>query len=91
MDEFMSRSDCISLHCNLGDETRGIINADSLRQCKSGVYIVNTSHAGLINENDLAAALKNGHVKGAALDVHDSVRFDPNCLSTFFFCNKELT
>nr|pir hypothetical protein F49E10.5 - Caenorhabditis elegans [Caenorhabditis elegans] len=86
MDEFMSRSDCISLHCNLGDETRGIINADSLRQCKSGVYIVNTSHAGLINENDLAAALKNGHVKGAALDVHDSVRFDPNCLNPLVGC-----
>ncbi|EGT30483.1 CBN-CTBP-1 protein [Caenorhabditis brenneri] len=86
MDEFMSRSDCISLHCNLGDETRGIINAETLRQCKPGVYIVNTSHAGLINENDLAAALKSGHVKGAALDVHDSVRFDPNCLNPLIGC-----
>ncbi|KAF1748016.1 hypothetical protein GCK72_024483 [Caenorhabditis remanei] len=86
LDEFMSRSDCISLHCNLGDETRGIISADTLRQCKPGIFIVNTSHAGLINENDLAAALKSGHVKGAALDVHDSVRFDPNCLNPLIGC-----
>ncbi|EFO83049.1 CRE-CTBP-1 protein [Caenorhabditis remanei] len=86
LDEFMSRSDCISLHCNLGDETRGIISADTLRQCKPGIFIVNTSHAGLIIENDLAAALKSGHVKGAALDVHDSVRFDPNCLNPLIGC-----
>ncbi|CAI2357161.1 unnamed protein product [Caenorhabditis sp. 36 PRJEB53466] len=86
MDEFMSRSDCISLHCHLGDDTRAIINTDSLRQCKSGVYIVNTSRSGLINEVDLAAALKSGHVKGAALDVHDSVRYDPNGLNPLLGC-----
>ncbi|ULT82554.1 hypothetical protein L3Y34_012070 [Caenorhabditis briggsae] len=82
----MSRSDCVSLHCELGDETRGIICADTLRQCKPGVYIVNTCHAALINENDLAAALKSGHVKGAALDVHDNVRFDSNCLNPLVGC-----
>ncbi|ULT82551.1 hypothetical protein L5515_017930 [Caenorhabditis briggsae] len=86
LDEFMSRSDCVSLHCELGDETRGIICADTLRQCKPGVYIVNTCHAALINENDLAAALKSGHVKGAALDVHDNVRFDSNCLNPLVGC-----
>uniref|UniRef100_A0A8R1DPB9 C-terminal-binding protein n=1 Tax=Caenorhabditis japonica TaxID=281687 RepID=A0A8R1DPB9_CAEJA len=86
MDEFMSRSDCISLHCHLGDDTRQIICADSLRQCKPGVFIVNTSRSGLINESDLAAALKSGHVKGAALDVHDSVRFDSNGLNPLIGC-----
>uniref|UniRef100_A0A1I7TJL2 C-terminal-binding protein 1 n=1 Tax=Caenorhabditis tropicalis TaxID=1561998 RepID=A0A1I7TJL2_9PELO len=88
IEEFMSRSDCISLHCNIGDETRGIINADTLRQCKPGVFIVNTAHAGLINENDLAAALKTGHVKGVALDVHTNFRYDHNCQSPFNNCSN---
>jgi D-3-phosphoglycerate dehydrogenase len=65
-------SDIISLHVPLTDETRGMINKDVINTMKDGVIIINTARGKLINEQDLADALKSGKVKYAGLDVFES-------------------
>jgi len=64
-----ARADFITLHTPLTDQTRGIIDAAALAQCKKGVHIINCARGGLVVEADLEAALKSGQVAGAALDV----------------------
>jgi D-3-phosphoglycerate dehydrogenase len=61
-------ADAISLHCPLTPENRGMVNAQSLAQCKPGVILVNTARGGLINEADLLAAVQSRHVFAAGLD-----------------------
>ena len=67
--ELYAASDVISLHCPLTEETKGMINQQSIAQMKDSVIIVNTARGGLIVEEDLAAALKSAKVQTAALDV----------------------
>jgi D-3-phosphoglycerate dehydrogenase / 2-oxoglutarate reductase len=69
LDELYGRADFISLHTPLTDQTRGMINKDSLAKCRPGIRIVNCARGGLIVEDDLRAELESGHVGGAALDV----------------------
>ena len=69
IDELFKRADFVTLHTPLTDKTRNIINAASIGMMKKGVRIVNAARGELINEADLAAALKSGQVAGAALDV----------------------
>ena len=69
LDELLSSSDVVSLHCPLFPETRGIINRDSLKRMKSSAFLINTSRGPLIMEEDLADALNNGTIAGAGLDV----------------------
>jgi len=69
LDELLSVSDIISLHCPLLESTKGMINRDSIAKMKDGVMIINTSRGPLIAEQDLADALNSGKVSGAALDV----------------------
>lgn len=71
IDEVICGSDIISLHCPLTDDTRNLINRQSIQRMKPGVYVVNTARGGLINETDLVTALQQGHVRGAALDVFE--------------------
>jgi D-3-phosphoglycerate dehydrogenase len=71
LDKLLIRSDFISLHTPLTDNTRGIIDATALAKTKVGVRIVNCARGGLVVEKDLEAALKSGHVAGAALDVFE--------------------
>ncbi|KAA0152752.1 hypothetical protein FNF29_03641 [Cafeteria roenbergensis] len=66
------RSDFISLHTPLTSETRDLVNAETLKQCKDGVRIVNCARGGIVNEADLLAALDSGKCAGAALDVFRS-------------------
>ena len=69
LDDLWAASDVISLHCPLSASTTGIINKDSIVKMKDGVLIINTSRGPLIVETELAAALNNGKVAGAAIDV----------------------
>ena len=69
LDELLKRSDVITLHCPLLPETKEIINSANISKMKSGVMILNAARGELINENDLAEALKKGKVGGAAVDV----------------------
>ena len=69
MDELLTNSDVISLHCPLFESNRGIINRNSIAKMKDGVMILNNSRGRLIVEQDLADALNSGKVAGAAVDV----------------------
>ena len=62
-------SDIISLHIPCTKETAGSINRECFRQMKKGVYLINTCRGGVINEEDLAEALRDGTVAAAGLDV----------------------
>ncbi|VDN07785.1 unnamed protein product [Thelazia callipaeda] len=77
LDDILFKSDCLTLHCPLTDETRHMINDVTIKQMRSGAFIVNTSRGGLIQESALSEALKSGHIKAAALDVHEHEPFDP--------------
>jgi glycerate dehydrogenase len=69
LDEVLVQSDVISLHCPLAPSTQGMINKSSITIMKDGVFIINTSRGPLIVEQNLADALNDGKVGGAALDV----------------------
>src|SRR5260221_7305644 len=69
LDQLLAECDFISLHTAVSPQTREMINAGSIAKMKKGVRIVNAARGELINEADLAAAIKSGHVAGAALDV----------------------
>ncbi|MBO6790746.1 MAG: phosphoglycerate dehydrogenase [Dinoroseobacter sp.] len=69
LDELFTRSDFITLHVPATDQTRGMINAESIAKMKKGVRIINCARGGLVDEDALAEALKAGHVAGAAFDV----------------------
>uniref|UniRef100_A0A8R1XWQ4 Uncharacterized protein n=1 Tax=Onchocerca volvulus TaxID=6282 RepID=A0A8R1XWQ4_ONCVO len=77
LDDILFKSDCITLHCPLTDETRHMINDMTIKQMRPGAFIVNTSRGGLIQESALGESLKSGHIKAAALDVHEHEPFDP--------------
>ena len=90
LDEVLSQSDVISLHCPLFEATREIVRAETIAKMKDGVWLINTSRGPLVNEEDLAAALHSGKVGGAALDVvstepilpDNPLKAAPNCLIT---------
>ncbi|QZY54493.1 D-2-hydroxyacid dehydrogenase [Crassaminicella profunda] len=69
LDTLFEKSDIISLHCPLFENTRGIINKENIAKMKDGVMIINTSRGPLIIEEDLAEALNSGKVASAAVDV----------------------
>ncbi|GAC1673468.1 MAG: phosphoglycerate dehydrogenase [Candidatus Acidiferrum sp.] len=69
LETLLADSDFISLHTAVSPQTKEMINAASIAKMKKGVRIVNAARGELINEADLAAAIKSGHVAGAALDV----------------------
>ncbi len=69
LDEVLTESDVISLHCPLLPGTEGLINKASIAKMKDGVILLNTSRGPLIVEEDLAAALNSGKVYAAAVDV----------------------
>ena len=71
LDELFMQSDFISLHAPLTEESKHVVNARTLALMKPDAYLVNTARGGLIDENALKAALDNGHVAGAALDVFE--------------------
>ncbi len=70
-DELLRRSDFITIHTPLTDETRNLINRDVFDRMKRGVIIINCARGGIINEKDLYDAIKAGKVGGAALDVFE--------------------
>ena len=71
LDELLERSDIISLHCPLTDETRHMINADAIGKMKKGVVIVNTSRGGLIDAEALLEGSKARKIGAACLDVYE--------------------
>jgi D-3-phosphoglycerate dehydrogenase / 2-oxoglutarate reductase len=69
LDALLARSDVISLHLLLNDETRGLLSAKRIAAMKSGVLFVNTARGALVDEAAMIDALKSGHIRHAGLDV----------------------
>jgi len=69
LDELITTSDVISLHCAMSPETANMIDKTSIAQMKKGSVLINTARGGLVNEEDLAQAVESGHLRGAAVDV----------------------
>lgn len=65
-------SDIVSLHCPLNDNTRYLINRDSLRQLKKGAWIINTARGDIIDEKALVDGINSGRVGAAAIDTFES-------------------
>lgn len=90
MQEIFSKSDIISLHTNLTDQTRNMINAQTIATMKKGVVILNCARGEMINTADIAAALNSGQVGGLGTDVLDQepppadhpLLSAPNCVVT---------
>ncbi len=90
LEELYATADVISLHCPLTDSTREMINEKSIEGMKDGVIVINTSRGGLVNEKDLAAALKSGKVSAAGVDTvsvepilpDNPLLKAPNCIIT---------
>ena len=68
-DDLVARSDILSVHTPLLPETRDLIDAAAMARMNKGAFLISTARGGIINEDDLIAALKSGQVGGAALDV----------------------
>ncbi len=71
LDELLARSDVISLHCPLTDDTRHMIDTDAIAKMKKGAVIVNTSRGGLIDAEALLEGIKDRKVGAACLDVYE--------------------
>jgi D-3-phosphoglycerate dehydrogenase len=71
LESLLRQSDFITIHLPKNKETTNLLNAESLKLTKRGVRIINVARGGIVNETDLAEAIRNGHVQGAALDVFE--------------------
>ena len=71
LDEIWERSDIISFHCPLTEETRHLVNKDSMAKMKKGVILVNTSRGALIDSEALLDGIKERRIGGACLDVYE--------------------
>jgi len=76
LDELCIKSDILSLHLPYNESTHHIINENNLNLMKKGSYIVNISRGGLVDETALLAALKSGHLVGAALDCFEQEPYE---------------
>ena len=78
LDTLFARSDVISLHCPLTDQTAGLVNRQRLQLARPGAFLINTARGGLVVEEDLAEALNSGKLAGAAVDVvaHEPIEPD---------------
>lgn len=68
----MQEADIVSLHCPVTDQSRGIINKESLSYMKPTAYLINEARGPVVNSQDLADALNNGSIAGAAIDVFET-------------------
>ena len=71
LEKLLQQSDIISLHCPLTEQSRHLINQDTIAQMKDGVFLLNTSRGMLVESEALLDALKNGKIAGAGLDVYE--------------------
>ena len=71
LDELLKRSDLISLHCPLTDDTYHLINRDTIQKMKDGVILVNTSRGGLVKTQDLVEGIRARKFFGVGLDVYE--------------------
>lgn len=78
LDELYKKSDFISIHVPLTNETKNLVNKDAFAKMKKGVKIINCARGGIVNEKDLCDAIKGGIVSSAALDVFEKEPTPPD-------------
>lgn len=89
-EEVLKNADLISLHCGLNADNAKMMNKDAFAKMKKGAMLINVARGGLVNEADLAEALKSGQIGAAGLDVtckeplemDSPLRTAPNCVIT---------
>ncbi len=82
LDTMIAEADILALHCPVGAETRGILSAARIARLKPDAYVINTARGELIDEEALIAALTEGRIGGAGLDVfYNEPNIDPRFLS----------
>lgn len=69
LEELLTSSDIVSIHCPLNERTAGLIGAEELAKMKSSAILINVARGGIVDEAALAEALDKGTIRGAALDV----------------------
>ena len=74
LDDVLTKSDFISLHCPLNDSTYHLLNARRIAQIRPGAYLINTARGALVDEQAMIRALQTGQLAGAGLDVYE---FEP--------------
>ncbi|XP_031633482.1 C-terminal-binding protein-like isoform X2 [Contarinia nasturtii] len=72
LQDLLFQSDCVSLHCTLNEHNHHLINEFTIKQMRPGAFLVNTARGGLVDDEALALALKQGRIRAAALDVHEN-------------------
>ncbi|ENN75461.1 C-terminal-binding protein isoform X2 [Dendroctonus ponderosae] len=72
LQDLLFQSDCVSLHCTLNEHNHHLINEFTIKQMRPGAFLVNTARGGLVDDDSLAQALKQGRIRAAALDVHEN-------------------
>ncbi|XP_055923975.1 C-terminal-binding protein isoform X2 [Eupeodes corollae] len=88
LQDLLFQSDCVSLHCTLNEHNHHLINEYTIKQMRPGAFLVNTARGGLVDDEMLALALKQGRIRAAALDVHENEPFNgalkdaPNLICT---------
>jgi len=80
LDEILAGSDVVSIHLQLNDESRGLIDAVRLRAMKAGAVLINTARGGIVDEDALCKVLESGHLRGAGLDVYEDEPRIRDCL-----------
>ncbi len=75
LEDLLAKSDFVTMHVPLTEETRHMINKETLAKMKKRSYFINTARGPVVGEHDLVEALRSGHLAGAALDVYDN---EPN-------------
>ncbi len=71
LEALLEQADVVTVHCPLNAETRGLIGERQMAQMRAGAVLINSARGGIVDEEACAAALRSGHLGGAALDVFD--------------------
>ena len=79
LDELLKTSDIVTPHCPLNDESREMFNKNTFAKMRDGAFFINTARGGVVNESDLADALKSGKLSGAAIDVLNQEPMAKDC------------
>ncbi len=80
LDELLKQSDIVTPHCPLNDQSKEMFNKNSFDKMRDGAFFINTARGGVVNENDLAQALKSGKLSGAAIDVLEKEPMLQDCV-----------
>lgn len=83
LDQLLAEADVVSIHTPLNEATAKLIDSAALARMKSSAILINTSRGGIVDEAALAHALRNGVIRGAAIDVFESEPLEPDPAARF--------